>query len=99
MEGYPEGWSDELKGGVQVLTRTFEFGNFAQAMAFAVHVGEAADAADHHREQIADAVLVAAHRVHLRAGPFHGGAGRVSDQAMQQKMPPQQHLWLQRTMT
>ena len=50
MEGYPDGWSEELKGGVQVLTRTFEFGNFAQAMAFAVHVGEAADAADHHPE-------------------------------------------------
>ena len=50
MEGYPDGWSEELKGGVQVLTRTFEFVNFAQAMAFAVHVGEAADAADHHPE-------------------------------------------------
>ena len=50
MEGYPDGWSDELKGGVQLLTRTFEFVNFAQAMAFAVHVGEAADAADHHPE-------------------------------------------------
>jgi 4a-hydroxytetrahydrobiopterin dehydratase len=50
MEGYPDGWSEELKGGVQVLTRTFEFGNFAQGMAFAVHVGEAADAADHHPE-------------------------------------------------
>lgn len=50
MEGYPDGWSEELKGGVQLLTRTFEFGNFAQAMAFAVHVGEAADAADHHPE-------------------------------------------------
>ena len=50
MEGYPDGWSEELKGGIQLLTRTFEFGNFAQAMAFAVHVGEAADAADHHPE-------------------------------------------------
>ena len=50
MEGYPDGWSEELKGGVQLLTRTFEFRNFAQAMAFAVHVGEAADAADHHPE-------------------------------------------------
>ena len=50
MEGYPDGWSEELKGGVQLLTRTFEFVNFAQAMAFAVHVGEAADAADHHPE-------------------------------------------------
>ena len=36
MEGYPDGWSEGLKGGVKVLTRTFEFGNFAQAMAFAV---------------------------------------------------------------
>lgn len=50
MEGYPDGWSEELKGDVQLLTRTFEFGNFTQAMAFAVHVGEAADAADHHPE-------------------------------------------------
>jgi 4a-hydroxytetrahydrobiopterin dehydratase len=50
MERSPDGWSEELKGGVQVLTRTFEFGNFAQAMAFAVHIGEAADAADHHPE-------------------------------------------------
>ena len=50
MEGYPDGWSEGLKGDVKVLTRTFEFGNFAQAMAFAVHIGEAADAADHHPE-------------------------------------------------
>ena len=50
MEGYPDGWGEEVKGGVQVLTRTFEFRNFAQGMAFAVHVGEAADAADHHPE-------------------------------------------------
>ena len=50
MEGYPDGWSEGLKGGVKVLTRTFEFEDFAQAMAFAVHIGEAADAADHHPE-------------------------------------------------
>ena len=50
MEGCPDGWSEELKGDVKILTRTFEFGNFAQAMAFAVHIGEAADAADHHPE-------------------------------------------------
>ena len=50
MEGYSYGWSEELKGSVKVLTRTFEFENFAQAMAFAVHIGEAADAADHHPE-------------------------------------------------
>jgi len=50
MEGCPAGWSEELKGGVKILTRTFEFGNFAQAMAFAVRIGEAADAADHHPE-------------------------------------------------
>lgn len=50
MEGCPAGWSEELKEGVKILTRTFEFGNFAQAMAFAVRIGEAADAADHHPE-------------------------------------------------
>lgn len=50
MECSPDGWSEELKGGVRVLTRTFEFADFAQAMAFAVHVGKAADAADHHPE-------------------------------------------------
>ena len=50
MEGCPAGWSEELKKGVKILTRTFEFGNFAQAMAFAVRIGEAADAADHHPE-------------------------------------------------
>ncbi|MBU25303.1 MAG: pterin-4-alpha-carbinolamine dehydratase [Gammaproteobacteria bacterium] len=52
MEQSPDGWSEELKGGVEILTRTFEFENFAQAMTFAVHVGEAADAADHHPEII-----------------------------------------------
>ena len=50
MEGCPDGWSEELKEGVKILTRTFEFGNFAQAMTFAVRIGEAADAADHHPE-------------------------------------------------
>ena len=50
MEGCPAGWSEELKEGVKILTRTFEFGNFAQAMTFAVRIGEAADAADHHPE-------------------------------------------------
>ncbi len=50
MERAPQGWSRELKNGVYVLTRTFQFENFTQAMAFAARVGEAADAADHHPE-------------------------------------------------
>ena len=50
MECAPQDWSEELKGGVQVLTRTFQFDDFSQAMAFATRVGEAADAADHHPE-------------------------------------------------
>ena len=52
MERAPQGWSRELKNGVYVLTRTFQFDNFTQAMAFAARVGEAADAADHHPEII-----------------------------------------------
>jgi len=48
MERAPQDWNKELKGGVQVLTRTFQFDDFSQAMAFATRVGEAADAADHH---------------------------------------------------
>ena len=36
MEHTPEGWSRELKNGVYVLTRTFQFGDFAKAMEFAV---------------------------------------------------------------
>ena len=50
MERPPQDWNKELKGGVQVLTRTFQFDDFSQAMAFATRVGEAADAADHHPE-------------------------------------------------
>ena len=50
MERTPEGWSRELKNGVYVLTRTFQFGDFAKAMEFAVRVGAAADEADHHPE-------------------------------------------------
>ena len=50
MERTPQGWSRELKNGVYVLTRTFQFDDFPQAMAFASRVGEAADAADHHPE-------------------------------------------------
>ena len=50
MERTPEGWSRELKNGVYVLTRTFQFGDFAKAMEFAVRVGAAADDADHHPE-------------------------------------------------
>ena len=50
MECAPQDWKKELKGGVQVLTRTFQFDDFSQAMAFATRVGEAADAADHHPE-------------------------------------------------
>ena len=49
-ERAPQGWSRELKNGVYVLTRTFKFDDFTQAMAFASRVGEAADAADHHPE-------------------------------------------------
>ena len=30
MERTPEGWSRELKNGVYVLTRTFQFGDFAK---------------------------------------------------------------------
>ena len=43
MERTPEGWSRELKNGVYVLTRTFQFGDFAKAMEFAVRVRAAAD--------------------------------------------------------
>ena len=50
MECAPQDWKKELKGGVQVLTRTFEFDDFSQAMVFAARVGEAADGADHHPE-------------------------------------------------
>jgi 4a-hydroxytetrahydrobiopterin dehydratase len=50
MERMPEDWNKELKGGVQILTRTFQFDDFSQAMAFATLVGGAADAADHHPE-------------------------------------------------
>ena len=50
MERAPQGWSRELKTGVYVLTRTFRFDDFTQAMAFASRVGEVADAADHHPE-------------------------------------------------
>jgi 4a-hydroxytetrahydrobiopterin dehydratase len=50
MERAPQDWNKELKGGVQLLTRTFQFDDFSQAMAFATRVGEAADAADHHPE-------------------------------------------------
>jgi 4a-hydroxytetrahydrobiopterin dehydratase len=50
MECAPQGWSRELKNGVNVLTRTFKFDDFTKAMAFAARVGEAADAADHHPE-------------------------------------------------
>ena len=32
----------------EVIYRTFEFGDFAQAIAFVVRVGFAAEAADHH---------------------------------------------------
>ena len=48
MERAPQGWSRELKNGVYVLTRTFQFDDFTRAMAFASRVGEAADAADQH---------------------------------------------------
>lgn len=50
MEGTLHDWNKELKGDVRVLTRTFQFDDFSQAMAFATCVGEAADAADHHPE-------------------------------------------------
>ena len=50
MERTPEGWSRELKNGVYVLTRSFQFSDFAKAMEFAVRVGAAADDADHHPE-------------------------------------------------
>ena len=50
MECAPQDWKKELKGGVQVLTRTFEFDDFSQAMVFAARVFEAADGADHHPE-------------------------------------------------
>ena len=33
MERAPQGWSRELKNGVYVLTRTFQFDDFTQAMA------------------------------------------------------------------
>ena len=41
---YPEGWG-EVDGA---LERTFEFKDFAEALAFVNRVGEAAEAADHH---------------------------------------------------
>ena len=45
---HTQGWSREPEW--VVLTRTFQFGDFAKAMEFAVRVGAAADDADHHPE-------------------------------------------------
>ena len=41
-------WEKVERGGVPRLQRRFRFRNFTQAMEFAVKVGEAADAEDHH---------------------------------------------------
>ena len=44
------GWSLEERGAMSVLARTFVFGNFVEALAFANAVGALAEAADHHPE-------------------------------------------------
>lgn len=44
MKDLPSGWL-EVNGA---LEREFQFGDFAEALAFVNRVGEAAEAADHH---------------------------------------------------
>lgn len=41
-------WDVDTTGEASKLTRKFSFANFAEALAFANRVGEAAEAADHH---------------------------------------------------
>ena len=41
-------WSVIEQGGEDQLSRTFKFGNFAEALAFTNRVGELAEAEDHH---------------------------------------------------
>ena len=48
------GWSVEARGDMPVLTRTFTFGNFAEALAYTNAVGALAEEADHHPELVTE---------------------------------------------
>jgi 4a-hydroxytetrahydrobiopterin dehydratase len=43
-----DGWSIQLRAGVQQLEKSYEFKDFASAMAFANKIGDEAEAEDHH---------------------------------------------------
>lgn len=47
LPGVP-GWRLDVVDGMNRLTRTFKFKNFRDALAFTNHVGEIAEAEDHH---------------------------------------------------
>ena len=49
-EFYPQvaDWALEAEDGVKKLARTFRFGNFGEALAFTVAVGELAESEGHH---------------------------------------------------